>query len=62
MDRKELRFFSSALRAELLVAFLPDRHVCVAPEAPLLHVAVADLEVDEDIPQHLQVGDRLFGV
>ena len=35
--------------------------VRVAAEAPLLHVAVADLEIDEDLVEPPQVGRRLFG-
>src|SRR6185369_861913 len=47
--------------AELVRADRHDRNVRIAAEAPFLHVAVADAEIDDDLVQLLQVGDRFVG-
>ena len=48
------------LRAEGCLAARTDRDVRVAAEAPLLHVAVADIEVDDDLLQFREVVIRLL--
>ena len=52
---------SSARVPKGSVAPRPQRDVRVAAEAPLLHVAVADLEIDEDLVETPEVGRRLLG-
>ena len=53
-------FLSSARVPKASVALRAERDVRVAAEASLLHVAVADLEIDEDLVNPLQIGRRLF--
>ena len=52
---------SSARVPKALAPLRAERDVRVAAEAPLLHVPVADLEIDEDLVEALEIGRRLFG-
>ena len=49
------------LRAELAGAARPKRHVRVAAQRPLLHVAAGDAEVDQHSAERLEVRGSLLG-
>ena len=52
-------FFTSVLVPSLEVAGGPDREVGIHPQASLLHAALADAGVDQDLPQGREIGPGL---